>query len=163
MWWSVLDKSVKASKAIGARQEFFVHTRNKKIKSRALGILNYYRENEPYTFGQALCACMEKTKTTVAILADKTGISERQITRMRRDEAKEISFRVIIAVSVAMKLTQGTVEKLLNTKRYTLQCDDPYVQICKLFFEEDVSVEECNELLKSIQLEPLTDGQIWAL
>ena len=79
--------------------------------------------------------CMEKVKVTVAKLSERTGISERQIGRMRKDEVKDIGFRTIIALCVALNLAMETAERLLNLKRYTLNCDEPYVQVCKMFLE----------------------------
>lgn len=106
--------------------------------------------------------CMEQVKITVANLSARTGISERQIGRMRNDEAKDVCFRTIIALSVALNLVSETAERLLNLKRYTLNCDGPYVQICKMFLEVSITVEDCNKILKSLGFEPLTDGEIWA-
>ena len=73
-----------------------------------------------------------------------------------------ITFRTIIALCVALKLAQETAERLLNLRRFTLHCNEPYTQICKMFLEVNVSVEDCNKTLKSFGLEPLTDGEIWA-
>ncbi len=142
--------------------DFCILTKQKKVQFRALEIVEYYKENKPYTFGQALCMCMEEVKVTVANLADKTGISERQIGRMRNDETKDICFRTIIALCVALNLVSETAERLLNLKRYTLNCDEPYVQICKMFLEVSITVEDCNEILKSFGYEPLTEGEILA-
>ena len=156
-------KGLAQPRAESQRIEFCVLTKDKKIQSRALEIVEYYKQHIPYTFGQALCKCMEQTKITIATVSARTGISERQITRMRTDQAKDISFRTIIALCVALKLTLETTEKLLNIRRFTLHSDEPYAQTCKLFVESRVSVEECNEMLKSLKMEPLTDGEIWAV
>lgn len=144
------------------RRNFYIITKKKTVQSRALEIVEYYKEHKPYTFGQALCMCMKQAKVTVANLSARTGISERQIGRMRNDEAKDIGFRTIIAVCVALNVVSETAERLLNLKRYTLHCDEPYVQICKIFLEVCITVKECNEILKSFGFEPLTDGEIWA-
>lgn len=141
----------------------FILTKDKKIQSRALEIVEYYKQHITYTFGQALCKCMEQTNISIAMLSERTGISERQITRMRNDDVKDIAFRNIIALAVAMKLALGTAEALLNLKRFTLNCNETYVQMCKLFLEVNVSVEDCNQILKVHGLEPLTDGEIWAV
>ena len=141
--------------------DFCILTKQKKVQFCALEIVEYYKENKPYTFGQALCMCMEKVKVTIANLSERTGISERQIGRMRNDEAKDIRFRTIIALCVALNLVSETAERLLNLKRYTLNCDEPYVQICKMFLEVSITVEDCNKILKSFGYEPLTEGEIW--
>ena len=141
----------------------FILTKDKKIQSRALEIVEYYKQHITYTFGQALCKCMEQTNISIAMLSERTGISERQITRMRNDDVKDIAFRNIIVLAVAMKLALGTAEALLNLKRFTLNCNETYVQMCKLFLEVNVSVEDCNQILKVHGLEPLTDGEIWAV
>ena len=143
-------------------RNFCILTKQKSVQSRALEIVEHYKEHKPYTFGQAFCMCMEQVKITVAELSARTGISERQIGRMRNDELKDICFRTIIALCVALNLVSETAEGLLNLKRYTLHCDEPYTQICKMFLEVSVTVKECNEILKSFGYEPLTDGEIWA-
>ena len=155
-------KGLAQPRAESQRIEFCIFTKDKKIQSRALGIVEYYREHIPYTFGQALCKCMEQTSISIATLSERTGISERQITRMRNDDVKEIAFRSIIALAIAMRLALETAERLLNLRRFTLNCDEPYTQMCKMFLEVNVSVEDCNKTLKSLGLEPLTDGEIWA-
>ena len=157
-----MNKGLAQPRAGSQGKDFCVFTKDKKIQSRALEIVEYYREHITYTFGQALCKCMEQTHITVAPLSAKTGISERDIGRMRRDEAKDISFRTIIALCIALNLALETAEKLLNLKRFTLNCDESYVQICKLFLAVNVSVEDCNEILTVHGMEPLTDGEILA-
>ena len=157
-----MGKGLTQPRESSQRIEFCILTKEKKVQSRALGIVEYYKEHKPYTFGQALCMCMKKGKVTVASLSERTGISERQIGRMRNDETKDICFRTIIALCVALNLVSETAEKLLNLKRYTLNCDDAYVQVCKMFLDVSITVLDCNEMLKSFGLEPLTDGEIWA-
>ena len=157
-----MTKGLAQPRAESQTKEFCIFTKDKKIQSRALEIVEYYKEHIPYTFGQALCKCMEHTKVTIATLSERTGISERQIIRLRKDQVKDISFRMIIALCVALKLARDTAERLLNLQRFTLNCDEPYTQICKMFLEVNISVEDCNELLKSLGLEPLTDGEILA-
>ena len=144
------------------RRNFYIGIKQKNIQSRALKIVEHYEEHKPYTFGQALSLCMEQVKVTVANLSARTGISERQIGRMRSDEAKDVGFRIIIAICVALNVVSETAERLLNLKRYTLRCDEPYVQVCKMFLEVSITVEDCNEILKSFGFEPLTDGEIWS-
>lgn len=156
-------KSSSQPRELSKRRNFNIETKQKNIQSRALGIVEYYNEHKPYTFGQALCLCMEHTKVTVANLSERTGISERQIGRMRNDETKEICFRTIIAICIALNLVSETAERLLNLKRYTLNCDEPYARVCKMFLEVHITVEDCNNILKSFGLEPLTDGEIWAV
>ena len=158
-----LDKGLLQPRAESREREFCIFTKDKKIQSRALEIVEYYKQHTPYTFGQALCRCMEQTRVTIAALSERTGISERQIIRFRCDQAKDIAFRTIIALCVALKLAQETAERLLNLRRYTLNCNDVYTQICRMFLEVNMSVEECNNMLKSFGLEPLTDGEIWAV
>lgn len=157
-----MNKGLAQPRAGSQGKDFCVFTKDKKIQSRALEIVEYYRQYKPYTLGQALCKCMEQTKVTIATLSERTGISERQITRIRNDDVKEIAFRTIIALCVALKLAQETAERLLNLRRFTLHCDEPYTQICRIFLEVNVSVEDCNKMLKSFGMEPLTDGEIWA-
>ena len=149
-------------RATSQKIEFSVGTKEIDFRSRAFGIVEYYKEHTPYTFGEALCKCMESGQITVMTLSERTGISERQIGRLRNNEVKEIGFRTIIALCVALGLVLETAEKLLNLKRYTLQCDDPYVQICKMFLQINISVSVCNDLLQSLGFEPLTDGEIWS-
>jgi DNA-binding Xre family transcriptional regulator len=143
------------------RRNFYIGKKQKNIQSCALEIVEYYKDHKPYTFGQALCRCMEEVEITVANLSARTGISERQIGRMRNDKVKDIEFRTIIAVCIGLNIVTETSERLLNLKRYTLNCDEPYVQLCKMFLGVRISVEECNEILKSLGFEPLTDGEIW--
>lgn len=145
------------------RRNFCILTKQKSVQSRALEIVEHYKEHKLYTFGQAFCMCMEQTKVTIATLSERTGISERQITRIRSDQAKDITFRTIIALCVALQLAQETAERLLNLRRFTLNCDEPYTQMCKMFLEVNITVEDCNKTLKSLGLEPLTDGEIWAV
>lgn len=138
-----------------------VGTKEKKVQSRALGIVEYYKRHTPYTFGQALKICMDQTHISVAELSARTGISDRQIGRIRNDEVKEISFRTIVAVCIAMNLVLETSEVLLKLKRYTMHCDESYVQLCKMFLQVNVTVGDCNKMLKNLGYEPLTDGEIW--
>ena len=141
---------------------FAVHTKQASVESRALEIVKQYKEHKPCTFGQALCQCMRITKVTVETLSARTGISEKQIRRLRNDQTKGTGFGTIIALCVALNLAPKTAERLLSLKRYTLDCDEPYTQICRMFLEANVSVEDCNEILKSFGFEPLTNGEILA-
>ena len=155
-------KGLVQPRAESQKIDFCILTKDKKIQSRALEIVEYYKQHITYTFGQALSRCMEQTHITIATLSAKTGISERHIGRMRRDKAKDVSFRTIIALCIALNLALETAERLLNLKRFTLNCDESYVQICKLFLAVNVSVEDCNKILTVHGMEPLTDGEILA-
>lgn len=96
-------KGLVQPRAESQKIDFCILTKNKKIQSRALEIVEYYKKHIPYTFGEALCKCMEQTSISIATLSERTGISERQITRMRNDDVKEIAFRSIIALAIAMR------------------------------------------------------------
>lgn len=113
-------KGLVQPRAESQKIDFCILTKDKKIQSRALEIVEYYKQHITYTFGQALSKCMEQTHMTIATLSAKTGISERHIGRMRRDEAKDVSFRTIIALCIALNLALETAERLLNLKRFTL-------------------------------------------
>jgi hypothetical protein len=67
-----LTKGLAQPRAESQTKEFCIFTKDKKIQSRALEIVEYYKQHIPYTFGQALSKCMEQTDITVATLAWKT-------------------------------------------------------------------------------------------
>ena len=158
-----MDKALSRRGEEQQKINFAVHTKQASVESRALEIVEYYKEHKPYTFGQALCQCMRITKVTVETLSARTGFPVRKIGRLRNDETEDIEFGTIIALCVALNLAPKTAESLLSLKRYTLNCDEPYTQICRMFLEEkNVSDEACNKILKSFGFEPLTNGEILA-
>ena len=68
-----------------------------------------------------------------------------------------IEFRIIIAICVVLQLTIDKAEELLNTKKYSLRCENVYVQVCKQLILKKVSLNMCNLVLKKKGLIPLTD------
>ena len=114
---------------------------------------NYIR----YTFGELLKFNMKKVKVKIDDLAEAIGLSDRQIRRMRGDKVEMIEFRIIIAICVVLQLTIDKAEELLNTKKYSLRCENFYVQVCKQLILKKVSLNMCNLVLKKKGLIPLTD------
>ena len=131
--------------------------KKKELQAQVNECLEFYGKRVRYTFGQLLKLNMEKSKITIDKFSDIIGLSEREIGRMRRDEVEMINFRVIIAMCVVLRLTIDKAEELLNTKRYSLRCEDLYVQLCKIFLLQKLSLYECNKLLKENGLIPLTE------
>ena len=165
--WSEMDRkgmsTVEREFAENAAEtiEFTVLTKDDKIETQVNEILKRYGKQN-ITFGQALRKCMKKCNMTIAKLAEKTGICDRHIGRMRRDQVKDIKFSTIIALCIALNLATETAEKLLNIKRYSLYCDEPYVQLCNMFIRVRISISKCNEILISKGYEPLIEeANLW--
>ena len=123
-------------------------------------IILYYQVHGENEFGDLLKRYMKATHYTIEKLSEETGISKDQIGRMRRGKVKQIRFSTIIALCIGMRLTAFDSEQLLNAARYTLNCNDSYVSICKTFLlQNNITVTKCNEVLRKVGLQPLSQEQ----
>ena len=65
------------------RRNFYIGKKQKNIQSRALKIVEYYKEHKPYTFGQALCLCMEEVKVTIVSVSGKVVSEKKTVLRSK--------------------------------------------------------------------------------
>lgn len=132
------------------------------LQSQIDDCFEFYGQRVRHTFGQLLKLNMKAAKISIENFSDIIGLSEREIGRMRQDKVEVISFRIIIAMCIVLRLTIDKAEELLNTKRYSLRCEELYVQVCKIFLLQKLSLSACNRLLKTKGLAPLTDKGVFA-
>lgn len=120
-----------------------------------------YGGQEPPTdnFANALTYLMKENKIKISELAEKTGIDDRTIRRMRNNVNYRPSFKKVVAVCIAMHLYPRYSNHLLTlaglTPRYNNAAEKIYMILLYLYYES--SVYECNEFLRKVNIEPLTD------
>lgn len=111
------------------------------------------------TFAEFFSNCMEERKISTKKLADKTGIPERTITRMRTEEEYKPTLEYIIACCVAMKLLPWESDYLLYLAGYTLRLTSKkergYITLIHVFFKEG-SIATCDEILSIMELPTLS-------
>ena len=141
---------------VAERIEVRESSKNNELDVQVNEVLTYYKKRKAYTFGEVLCICIKKAKKPVWKISEELGVSERHISRWKNNLVKDISFRTIIAICIVLHVTFDTAEELLNLKKYSLNCDEAYVQLCKIFILNNISLTVCNEILKNKGLKPLT-------
>lgn len=119
-----------------------------------------YGSKEPPvdSFANAFTYLMEQNDITVEELAENAGVSTKTIQRMRNDIDYRPTFRTVVAVCIAMHLYPRYSNQLLSlaglSPRYHTS-DKIYMILLYLYYES--SVYECNEFLRKVNIEPLTD------
>ena len=119
-------------------------------------LIDYYKVRGYVTFGALLKLNMKKAKISVECLSHELGLCEKQIGRMRNDEVEMVSFRLIIAICVVLRLSLDKAEELLNTQMYSLGVNNPYVDICKMLLLHKISLRTFNRALIIVGFAPLT-------
>lgn len=120
-----------------------------------------YGSKEPPAdnFANALTYLMKENKIKISELAEKTGIDDRTIRRMRNNVNYRPSFKKVVAICIAMHLYPRYSNQLLSlaglTPRYNNAAEKIYMILLYLYYES--SVYECNEFLRKVNIEPLTD------
>jgi DNA-binding Xre family transcriptional regulator len=146
-------KAVQLNNTITERKDF------EELKCQAKDLNNLY-ENTP-TFKEMITAKLKKAKMPIAKLAQGIGLSEKQFRRIRDEDCANTTFPTVIAICLYLEVTLSEAEKLLNAKRYTLKCDNAYVQLCEMFILRRLSIETSNLILLSLHLPTLTNED-WA-
>ena len=110
----------------------------------------------PQNFGKELIRLMEERHFTEEQLAELTGLSEKTIQRMRNSDERP-TLRNIVAVAVAMSLCIWDSLKLIKYAGYDLteNREDRLFRAILLCAEEN-TVYECNQMLKRLDMKPLT-------
>ena len=143
------------------KHRILVFTRGERLEDQVDRCLAEFDEEEYPTFGELLIECMDQTNATIEDLSAKAQISEKQLVRLRRDKVKNISFGMIVALCIAMKLSYGTSEELIGAAGYSLKSKNRYVKVCNIFLQNrDSTVSKCNKILREKKMSPLTEGKV---
>lgn len=144
----------------------FKEEANKNAVSKAKAILRHQRNvNDLFdcivatSFSQTLINLMKKKGITIEALANDSGVSPRQITRLRTGETENPSLTNVVALAIALDLPQNISLEFLKIAGYTLRRNTTCHMMYDFFLSDGclLSVEECNELLVAKELKPLTD------
>ena len=138
---------------------------NEDIISRAEAILQQQQYvNELFeclvmtSFAQTLNKLMEKQGLTIKDLADKSGISEKQITRLRKGKTENPELETVVALAIGLDVPKIVSMEFLKIAGYKLR-RDKQEHLMYDFFLDDVwspTVAECNEILAAMNFKPLT-------
>ena len=113
----------------------------------------------PSKFGPTLAYHMDKLKVSSSALADRSLINEDVIRRYRNNTTKgNPSIRTVIALCVGLQLPPPLCFDLTRKAKYDFSNGDPediafQTIICSMTRN---SIYECNELLISLGLKPLS-------
>lgn len=141
-------KAVQLNNTIMERKDF------EELKRQAIDLNNLYKSTP--TFKEMLTEKLREIKMTIVDLADAIGLSEKQCRRIRDDDLGKTGFPIVIAICLFLGVTSIEAEKLLNAKKYTLKCDNAYVQLCGMFIVRRLSIHTSNLILLSLHLPTLT-------
>jgi hypothetical protein len=100
---------------------------------------------------------LKESEKTMVDLADALNLSDKQCRRIRDEELGKTGFPIVVAICLFLGLTLIDSEKLLNAKRYTLFCENSYVQLCKMFIMKKLTIHTSNRLLIEEGLPTLTN------
>ena len=141
------------------KHKILVFTQRERLEDQVDRCLNECDEEDYLTFGELLIECMDQTNTKIEDLSTKAQVSEKQLVRLRHDKVKNISFGMIVALCIAMKLSYGTSEELIEAAGYSLRSKNRYVKVCNIFLQNgDSTVSKCNKILREKKMSPLTEG-----
>ena len=104
---------------------------------------------------------MEKQNITEEALAGESGISTKQITRLRTGETETPKLGTVVALAIALDLPQKVSMAFLNIAGYTLRRGISSHMMYEFFLSDSCSfsVKECNEILVAKGLKPLVDEE----
>lgn len=142
-------------KAKQLNKPFF--TKDTTIEEKLDELTNFNFEEAEGNFGNTLIDYMNDVEMTEEDLHDETGLSVRQISRIRKNKVKDIPLRTVVALCIGMRLEYSDSVILIGIAGYSLEKQSKDVQIYKAFLlEADISVKQCNILLEKRHYIPLT-------
>lgn len=124
-------------------------------KLKTLSICNF--DEVDGNLGYALIDYMARLEITEEDLHERTELSVRQISRIRKNRIKEVPLPTVVALCIGMQLEFSDSVFLIEIAGYSLEKQSKDVQMYKaLLLEADISVEQCNILLLNMECLPLT-------
>ena len=149
------EKDYGHKKAKQLNKPFF--TKDTTIEEKLDELAKFDFDKAEGSFGNTLIGFMNDVKMTEEELHGETGLSVRQISRIRKNKVKDIPLRTVVALCIGMRLEYSDSVILIGIAGYSLEKQSEDVQIYKAFLlEADISVEQCNILLKKRHYIPLT-------
>jgi len=115
-------------------------------------------QEPPNDFGKALIYYMSELEVTVEQLATATGLSEKTIQRMRTAPEIRPTLESVVAVCIGLHLDAYASDTMLHLAGYSLT-NKTNDRVYRLFlnFAYKENVEDCNNLLIRLGMEPLTN------
>ena len=138
---------------------------NKDILKQAKAIQEFSKEVSdllltlPNSFTGTLKALMDWSDITVEKLSEASAVGAKTIQRMRNEEGYRATLETVIAVCVGMKLPPMASQYLVGKAGFALQNSEKhctYFLILNGYYSH--GIHKCNELLVSLGLDPLADG-----
>ena len=134
-----------------------IFTKDTTIEEKLDELAKFDFDKAEGSFGNTLIGFMNDVKMTEEELHGETGLSVRQISRIRKNKVKDIPLRTVVALCIGMRLEYSDSVILIGIAGYSLEKQSKDVQIYKAFLlEADISVEQCNMLLEKRHYIPLT-------
>lgn len=124
--------------------------------------LNELYKTKTKPFSELLSEKLKEADKTMIDLADALSLSDKECRRIRDEELGKTGFPIVVAICLYLGLTLVDSEKLLNAKRYTLFCDNSYVQLCQMFIMKKLTIRTSNRLLVEEGLPTLTNEDWYA-
>lgn len=134
-------------KAVQLNNSLTEETKDFEELKRQAKELNEFYKSKIKPFNELLNEKLKAAEKTMTELADGLCLSDKQVRRIRDEEEGKTGFSIIVAICLFLGLTLVDSEKLLNAKRYTLCCENAYVQLCKMFIMNKLTIHTSNLLL----------------
>lgn len=136
---------------------------NDTVDNRAKMLCAYTQElssvlqSLPGSFSGALIALMKWKGKTVEALAEACSLDPKTIQRMRNNEEYETTIETIVAICIGLQLSPVVSEALINRSAYSLGTGPKYMAYRFLLDAcYTKTIFECNEILRGLNLDPLT-------
>ncbi len=119
-------------------------------------ILRYFRtfREITLTYYQIFLNCFnrksnDREKITVEALAERSGISNRQIIRLRTGETEQPELDTIVAIAIGLDIPEDVSNLLLEVAGHKLLAYKEEHMLYKFFLSDtcEMSIQECNEML----------------
>lgn len=136
---------------------------NDTVDGRAKMLQAYAKElsdvlqNLPGSFSGALTALMKWRGKTVEALAEACSLDPKTISRMRNNEEYETTIETIVAICIALQLPPVISQALISRSAYSLG-SGPKFMTYHFLLEAcyTKTIFECNDILRGVNLAPLT-------
>ena len=103
---------------------------------------------------------MKEKKITVETLAERSSISDRQVTRLRTGETEQPELETIVAIAIGLDIPEDVSTLLLEVAGHTLLAYKEEHMLYKFFLSDpcEMPIKECNEMLIANGYEPLNSS-----
>ncbi|MGM0877832.1 MAG: hypothetical protein ACQEWV_24610 [Bacillota bacterium] len=117
---------------------------------------DFIKNNRKPTFNQTLFSFIDKKGTSDSVIYKKAGMDRRHFSKIRSNPDYRIGKNSVIALAIALELSEKETVKLLSSAGYSLSDSETFDLVIKFCLEKKIyDIHDVNQALVYFSLKPL--------